>query len=198
VDTTVPLPFPAFATVSANAFIVKVAVTDFASVNETVQEPVPEHAPVQPVKIESEVGAAASETEVPALKFAAQVLPQEIPAGVDNTEPLPVPAFATVSANTFFVKVAVTDFAAVIETVQAPEPEHAPAQPVKTESEVGVAVRVRLVPRRTALVQVLPQLIPAGFDMTVPEPVPLFITVKRTLLTGTSLTVKSAVFDVND
>jgi len=148
VDTTVPLPFPAFPTVSANTFFVKVAVTDLAAAIETVQAPVPEHAPVQPVKIESEVGVAASETEVPALKFSTQVLPQDMPAGVDVTVPLPFPVFPTVSANTFFVKVAVTDFAAVIETVQAPVPEHAPVQPVKIESEVGVAARETDVPTK--------------------------------------------------
>ncbi len=43
-------------------------------------------------------------------------------------------------------KVAVTFCAALMVTVHAPVPEHAPLQPVKEEPEAAVAVRVTNVP----------------------------------------------------
>jgi hypothetical protein len=43
------------------------------------------------------------------------------------------------------VKVAVTDWAAVIVTLQLPVPEHAPPQPLKVEPEAAAAVRVTAV-----------------------------------------------------
>ena len=44
------------------------------------------------------------------------------------------------------VKLAVTDCAALIVTVQMPVPVHAPLQPPKVEPAAGVAVRVTGVP----------------------------------------------------
>ena len=44
------------------------------------------------------------------------------------------------------MKVAVTDLAAVIETLQGPVPVQAPDQPVKVEPVDGVAVSVTEVP----------------------------------------------------
>ena len=52
-DVTVPVPVPALVTVSANvAALLKVAVTARAAVIDTVQVPVPVHAPLQPVNVE--------------------------------------------------------------------------------------------------------------------------------------------------
>ena len=76
------------------------------------------------------------------------------------------------------MKVAVTLCAAFIVTVQEPVPEHPPpVQPVKVEPPEGVAVSVTLVPLVKVALQVDPQLIPAGLEVTVPVPVPLLVTV---------------------
>ena len=91
-ELTVPPPVPAFATVSV---WVNLAVTDFAASTVTAQDPVPEHAPDQPAKVAPESGVAVSVTEVPESNDAAQAVPQEIPAGADDTVPPPV--LATVS-----------------------------------------------------------------------------------------------------
>ena len=91
---------------------------------------------------------------VPLVKLALQIAPQES------------------------VNVAVTLCAALIVTVQGAVPEHPPpVQPVKRESPFGVAVRVTTVPLVKLALQVLPQLIPAGLEVTVPVPVPLLVTV---------------------
>ena len=71
--------------------------------------------------------------------------PQLIPAGALVTVPLPVPALLTVSAKVCGVKVAVTVVAALMLTVQAPVPVHAPVQPLKVEPAAGVAVNVTAV-----------------------------------------------------
>ena len=61
--------------------------------------------------------------------------------------PLPVPARVTVRVKRWAVKVAVTDFAAVIVTVHvAPETVSHPLQAVKVEPLAGLAVRVTLMP----------------------------------------------------
>ena len=77
----------------------------------------------------------------------AQVAPQVIPAGLEVTEPVPVPAFETVSEKVCRVNCADTEVAAVTDTTQVPVPEQPPPdQPVKVEPVVGVAVSVTDVP----------------------------------------------------
>jgi hypothetical protein len=61
-----------------------------------------------------------------------------------------------------------------METSHEPVPEQAPVHPVKTEPAAGVAVRVIVDPAVYAEEQVPPQLMPAGVDVTVPLPLPLF------------------------
>ncbi len=63
----------------------------------TTHEPVPEHAPLHPEKVEPEAGAAASVTVAVVAKEALQVEPQLIPSGLLVTVPEPVPVFETVS-----------------------------------------------------------------------------------------------------
>jgi hypothetical protein len=58
----------------------------------TLQAPVPVQAPLQPVKVEPVPGAAVSVTAVPLVNEAAQVAPQEMPAGALDTVPAPAPA----------------------------------------------------------------------------------------------------------
>jgi hypothetical protein len=64
---------------------------------ETVQPPVPEHAPDHPEKLEPAAGVAVSVTLVPLVNPAAHVEGHEIPAGVEDTVPLP--STVTVSAS---------------------------------------------------------------------------------------------------
>ncbi len=59
---------------------------------------------------------------------------------------VPLPALVTVRAKDLRVKVAMTDWAAFMVTVQGPVPVQTPLQPVKTESGDGVAERVTEVP----------------------------------------------------
>src|SRR5512145_1288623 len=79
---------------------------------------------------------------------------------------LPHPALGRVSPLP--LKVAVTDRAWVMETVQFPVPEQAPLQPTNVEPLAAEAVRVTLVLLAKLALQVLPQLMPAGFEVTVP------------------------------
>ncbi len=63
------------------------------------------------------------------------------------TAPAPEPAFATDSAQVSGANDAVTDLAAVIDTVQVEAvPEHEPLHPVKIEPSPGEAVSVTDVP----------------------------------------------------
>jgi hypothetical protein len=71
----------------------------------------------------------------------------------------------------------VTERAWLIVTVQDPVPEQAPLQPVNVEPVEAAAVRVTLVPLVKLALQVEPQLNPAGFEATVPEPDPLLVSV---------------------
>jgi hypothetical protein len=146
----------------------------------TVQAPVPEHAPFQPVNVDPVAGVAVRVTLVPLVKEATQVAPQEMPAGALVMVPLPVPDFVTLRANedgSASVNVAVTDVAALTVTVQTPVPAHPPPlQPENVEPAAGVAVKVTTVPLVNAVEQVAPQEMPAGALVTVPLPVPEFVT----------------------
>ena len=65
---TVPVPLPALVTVSANVVaVLNVAVTARAAVIDTVQAPVPEHAPPQPPNVEPLAAAGVSVTDAPLL-----------------------------------------------------------------------------------------------------------------------------------
>jgi hypothetical protein len=73
----------------------KLAVTVFAEPMLTWQEPEPEHAPDQPVKVDPDDGVAVNVTTEPEAKLAEQIAPQFTPAGVLVTTPEPVPAKVT-------------------------------------------------------------------------------------------------------
>ncbi len=88
--------------------------------------------------------------------------------------PDPEPVFVTVSGNVLCVKLAVTLCAEFMVIMQEPVPAHAPLQPVKVEPGSAVAVTVTVVPLGKFVLQVAPQLIPAGELVTVPEPLPDF------------------------
>ncbi len=63
-----------------------------------------------------------------------------------------------------------------IVTVQV-VPEQTPWYPLKVEPVAAVAFKVTLVPSAKTKEQVVPQLMPAGVLVTVPEPSPDFVTV---------------------
>jgi hypothetical protein len=114
-----------------------------------------------------------------------------MPAGFEVTVPLPVPEVATVNTG-FSVKVAVTDVAASIVTLQVTdEPLHAPVHPEKTEAADGAAVNVTTVLTLYASEQSAPQAIPAGLELTVPRPLPAVVTVSNRV--GSTVVVKVAV-----
>ena len=78
---------------------VKVAVTAWIAVMDTLHVAVPVHAPVHALNVEPDVAAADNVTLVPELNDAEQVAPHEIPAGALVTVPKPVPALVTFNAN---------------------------------------------------------------------------------------------------
>jgi hypothetical protein len=80
----VPVPVPAVLTVRSNVDFSKVAVTDSLEFMVTLQEPVPEQAPLQPVNVEPVAGTAVSSTTVP--------FGNVVPVGNDAMVPLPDPA----------------------------------------------------------------------------------------------------------
>jgi len=152
-EVTLPLPMPRMLTMfcmvteRVKVCTVKDAVTDLAAVMDTVQVPVPEHAPLQPVKVEPPAGLAVKVTDVPELYEAEQVAPQLIPAGLEVTVPLPVPDLPTDRVNACTAKLAVTEVAAFMVTEQVPVPEQPPPlQPVKLDPPAGDAVSVTTVP----------------------------------------------------
>lgn len=103
--------------------------------------------PVQLVNADSMFGVAVRVTTTLLAYEAEQVVPQLIPAGLDVTVPPPRPALLTVRVKNCRLKVAVTDFAAFIDTVQvAPETESQPLQLAKSEPAAAAAVRVTVVP----------------------------------------------------
>src|SRR5687768_17347656 len=176
-EVTVPVPVPARVTLSANVVaVLNVAVTARAAVIETVHAPVPEHAPLQPANVEPLDAAAVSVTDVPLATLALQVAPQLTPDGFEVTVPVPPPDFVTLSAKLVveLLNVAVTVRAAVIETVQVLVPVHAPLQPAKVEPLAAAAVSVTEVPLAYGALQLPPQSMPPGADVTVPLPAPDF------------------------
>jgi hypothetical protein len=90
------------------------------------------------------------------------------------------------------LKVAVTERAALIVTVQVPVPEHAPDQPANLERVEATAVIVIAVPCLKACAQVEPQLIPAGLKATAPDPPPAFVRVRVLSLSNLAVAVRLA------
>jgi hypothetical protein len=155
-------------------------VTAWAALIVTVQVPVPvQPPPPQPLKVEPAAGVAVKVTAVPLANAAEQVAPQEMPVGALETVPVPVPALVTASVKGCSVNAAVTEVAALTVTVQVPVPvQPPPLQPVNVEPAAGVAVKVTAVPLVNAVEQVAPQEMPAGALVTLPLPVPEFVTLR--------------------
>jgi hypothetical protein len=102
-----------------------------------------------------------------------------IPDGLDVTVPPPEPPFDTVSVRSAGAKEAFTELLLPpIVMVHEPVPEQAPDQPVNLESLSGFALNVTVWPSSNLAEQVLPQLIRVGLEVTIPSPVPLFVTAR--------------------
>ena len=107
-----------------------------------------------------------------------QIAPQSMPAGLEVTDPLPVPALLIVRvAGGIKLKVAVHLRSAVIVTLPS-EQSASPAQPLKREPGAGVAVSVTTCAKPNGAPQTTPQLMPAGIEVTVPLPVPVRVSVR--------------------
>ena len=106
-----------------------------------------------------------------------------MPAGELKTLPEPVPVLFTASLNVTVglgtaSKLAVTAWSWLNVRSQLSVPLQAPDQPVKTEPSAGVAIRLTLVASSKFMEQVVPQSMPAGSLITVPEPVPDLLTLR--------------------
>src|SRR5215470_8726910 len=195
---TVLLPAPALVTVSTKDGKANVALTLWAALIVTVQVlvvPV-QPPPLQPVNVEPAVGVAVKVTAVPVVKDVEHVVPQEIPAGALVTVPVPVPALVTVRAKDDCTKLAVTEVAAVTATVQVPVPVQPPLQPVNVESAAGAAVKVTAVPLANVAEHELPQEMPVGTLVTVPDPAPALLTVSEKLCNVNVAVTEAAAFMV--
>ena len=144
--------------------------------------------PMNVVKVELASAAAARVTVLPELNEPEQVpvvLPpltalQEMPEPLMLPPPLTSPAAVELSCTfkeTCRVNAAVTFVLSVRVTVQLPVPEQPPPdQPLKIEPLSAVAVRVTSEEVGKYAVQLAPQLMPVGVEVTVPLPVPVLVT----------------------
>jgi hypothetical protein len=156
-----------------------------------------ESQPVQVEKTEFASGAAVRVTRVTGAVFATgsvqpavdpEVQDRDVPGAV--TVPLPVPPVHTVRRYVLGAKMAVTDFATVIETVQvAPDTLVQPDQDWKKELASGVAVSVTIVAGVVfAIAAVHPVVAPVGHEIPpmslvmVPIPDPLARAVRVNVL----------------
>src|SRR5688572_17359768 len=117
-----------------------------------------------------------------------------MPAGTDVTVPPPLPSsISTVSVTSDSVKVAVTIFAESSVTTQVPRPLHPPPdQPSKSEPVAALAVSVTIVFGAYCSMQSVPQLMPGGFDDTMPMPLPASATISVFWRTKFAVAVLSA------
>jgi hypothetical protein len=115
-----------------------------------------------------------------------------MPAGFDVTVPAPTSALAIDSVYSG-LNVAVAVRAAVIVILQvAPETVSHPLHPVNADPLAAVAVSVTAVPLTYGSEQSAPQLIPAGLEVTVPDPAPAFVAVSVNSSLNVAVTVLAA------
>lgn len=142
----------------------------------------PVQAPDQPVKYDVVSGAAVKVSIVPPGKAPEQVPVEHwMPTGILVTTPPPAPPMVSATLTLGFVlKLAPTDLSASIVSVQVcAVPVQAPSQPTKVVVEFCLTLNVTLCPLLNALVQVLPQSIPAGCEtIELPEESPFSCTVR--------------------
>ena len=143
------------------------------AVIEIAQTPVPvQPAPVQPAKRYPLAGAAVKTTLVPGAKVLEQAVGQLMPLGAEVTVPEPVTtAFSAKVPTGTAANDALTVLAAVTVTSQTPVPlQPAPLHPEKANPVEGVAANRTMLPCVKLAPHVAPQLMPAGDEATLPEP----------------------------
>lgn len=117
---------------------------------------------------------------------ALQAVPQLMPPTSEVTVPEPI--LLTDSVYLTCVKVAATDVAEDNTTVHAAMPEQPlPVQPVNVYPLAGTAVSLTLAPEVNEALQILPQSMPAGVEVTAPEP--LSTTFSATVFGATGVNV---------
>src|ERR1700737_3397683 len=82
----------------------------------------------------------------------------------------------TRATRTNVADTALPESTAIVQPALPVQPE--PAQPPKLEFKSGAAASVTTVPEANVAVQVAPQSMPAGLEVTFPEPLPAFATVR--------------------
>jgi hypothetical protein len=113
--------------------------------------------------------------------------------------PVPLPASVTVNANVVVVlNVAVTLSAALIVTAHVPVPvQPAPLQPANVEPELAAALSVTVLPLLKFALQAVPQLMPPGTLVTVPVPLPPFVTLNTNCVAvNVAVTLSAAVMSI--
>ena len=104
--------------------------------------------------------------------YVCEVPPFTVAVPVGEMEPLAPAEDVIVKVPACAIaNVEVTDVFAFKLIEQTPVPVHTPDQPVNVEPVAGLAVRVT-VPCGRVAEHVPPQLMPVGFDVTVPAPAP--------------------------
>ena len=140
VEVTVPVPLPDLETVSLNlglTIVLKVAVrallASIANEQGEVVQPAAEPVPaLKPAKVEPAFAVAITSTAV-ALGWGLVQAPAEPPLNLHLTSPVPVPALAIVRVRAIRSNLAPTALAALIVTLQAPEPVQAPVHSLNSE-----------------------------------------------------------------
>jgi hypothetical protein len=120
---------------------VNVAVTVLLADRVNEHAPVPEQAPLHPVKIDPVAGTSLQVTTVPVgYVLLTQLLPLRVPD--------PVPALETVRVSVVaaLLKVAVTLLSDARSKLHVPVPVQAPLQPANVDPVAGVSVQVMAVP----------------------------------------------------
>jgi hypothetical protein len=132
--------------------------------------------PLHPVKTDPGLAAAVRVMDWPSEYDSIQSNPQLIPAGLLVTVPDPKPDLTTLSScmeSLIRLNVAVTVISASIVNEHVLVPEHPPpTQPAKVESGSAWAVKVTTLPWENTSEQSLPQLMPVGLLVIVPDPEP--------------------------
>ena len=179
-DVTVPLPETIMSSVrTASNVAVQPTAADIVTVPSAQSA-----SPVHPAKVDVASGVAVSVTDVPTEYGSLQSPGHVIPAGLEVTVPDPVPAIVTASVfGGMRSNVAVQLRAAFIVTLPSVQ-SASPLHPANVDPDAGAGMSVTGVPSSYDSVQSLPQLIPAGLVVTVPEPVPVFDTVRVKVSSG--------------
>lgn len=173
-DVTLPVP----ATTTERVGKLNVAVTVVVAVRvklQVVVVPAEVQAPPHPLNNDVVFAVATIVKAVPDGYDELQVVPLHV------TLPVPVPAVVVTVSDTVggtTLNVAVTGVLVFSVTVQVPVPEQPPpVQPAKVEPAEAEAVSVTTSPPLNVAEQVPPHVMPAGFEVTVPAPVPALVTV---------------------